>query len=113
MSGVAAISAINSVSSSSVAYLPTIQSLQSQLILYAQFANGTGPAAVDFRQLEYAIAIGNVADAQTELARLRRDSEGANPITFAPAGAESANNVSGPGDGESTPPAGSIINTTA
>lgn len=83
---VSAISAVGSASVSAASLLPTIDALRSQLILYVQFANGTGPAAADFKALEYSIATGDVSDAQTELSRLRRDSESANPISYGPAG---------------------------
>lgn len=101
-------------------------SLQSDLMLYSQFATGTGPAAVDYKELQYAIETQNVSQAEIELARLRQDSEIGNPVSFQinSSQAGNSNNVIGgtagsnPVDGAASLgmpalPTGSIFNVTA
>jgi len=102
-------------------------SLQSDLMLYSQFATGSSPAAVDYKELQYAIETQNVSQAEIELARLRQDSEIGNPVSFqintsqpavgnATAGANSvtaAETTIDSASGATPPPSGSIINVTA
>lgn len=118
MDSVSAISAIQNSPTSAAAYLPLIQSLQSQLLLYSQFATGSSPAAVDFKALQYDITTGNYTDGQVELSRLQRDSvvgssTGATlPATSSASDSAISNAAVGTAD-SNVPASGSLINVTA
>ena len=114
MSPVSAISAsVGALSASAVVYLPTFLSLQSDLLIYSQFANGNPPGSVDFKDLAYSIQTRDMAEAQTALARLRLDSETAgSPSLIANTAAEPANSTVP--DADVAPPAnGNLLDATA
>lgn len=121
MSSVSAISAIQSSSASAADYLPTIMSLQSDLLIYSRFASGTGPAATDFKALQYAIETRNVSQAEIELSRLRQESEAGNPISFQINTSQTGSNdlianeiaASSAAVSGTVPPSGSLVNVTA
>jgi hypothetical protein len=53
------------------------------MLLYAQYAGGTGPGAAAYKALEYAIQTNNVSGGQSALDELQRDSVPATPPTSA------------------------------
>ncbi len=114
MSSVSAISAVGN-SSSSAAYLPTLESLQSDLLLYSQYSTGNSAAAVDFKQLEYSIETRDLSDAQIEFAKLQRDSEVAttNPPLTINSNGTTTSGVSGDDGNATSSEAGSLVNVTA
>lgn len=114
MSAISALSAGSS-STSAAVYLPTFLSLQSELLLYSRFATGTGAAATDFQAFQYALETRNIANAQTELARLRRDSIAAGAPALDQISAQSADGSTNNGIPDTTtpPPSGTLLEATA
>ena len=77
MSSVSAISATGSSSATSLSVGQQILALQSQMLMYSQYAQGSGTATTDYKTLEFDILTRNVSAAQTMLSQLERDSEAA------------------------------------
>jgi hypothetical protein len=101
-------------SSASASSSRTIAILQQQLMLYTQFANGTGPAAAAYKALEYAIQTNNVSDAQAAMAQLQSNSESAGASSSATTTSDSSisSDIGQSASSGQTPELGSI-NVTA
>jgi hypothetical protein len=101
MSSIPNVSSPAGSSASSASSQQTIAMLQKQMMLYTQFADGSGPAAADYKALQYAIQTHNVSDAQSAMARLQRDSQAANPPSSATTNSNSPVDSDGDHDGSS------------
>ncbi len=117
MTPVTPISGISNSGASTAASLEAMALLQAQMLRYALAANAeAGQASVDYKALQEAIKSGNVAEAQTALSRLQRDSQAASSSAASPASTTAANSspaVSDSSQGTAVPATGQSLNTTA
>jgi hypothetical protein len=106
--------------SSSPSNQQTLALLQSQMVRYAQSANGhNSQASADYKALQTAITSGNVSQAQAALTRLQRDSKttnsGANAPTSTPSTTQPPVDTDGDHDGSTAVhrSTGGSLNATA
>lgn len=86
------------------------------MLLYPQFAEGSGPGAAAYKALQYAIQTNNVSDAQTALAKLQRDNVPASPPSSATTNSNSSVGSNGEQNGSSGQAqvvSGNSLNATA
>jgi hypothetical protein len=93
------------VSSAATAAVPssqqTIALLEQQMMLYPQFAEGSGSGAAAYKALLYAIQTNNVSDAQSALAKLQRENVPASSASPGPTVNLSSAGTGGDHDGGS------------